>query len=60
MKKLMMALAAAFCCTMTTTVFNSCDKNDDSPAVVQKDTTPAFVQLDFTFNATQPLNGVKV
>ena len=50
-----MALAAAFCCTMTTTVFNSCDKNDDSPAVVQKDTTPAFVQLDFTFNATQDM-----
>lgn len=50
-----MALAAAFCCTMTTTVFNSCDKNDDSPAVVQKDTTPAFVQLDFTFNVTQDM-----
>lgn len=64
MKKLTIALAAAFCCTMTTAVFNACNKKTDKPAVAQKettpdvaqkDTTPAFVQMDFTFDATQDM-----
>lgn len=63
MKKLTFALAAAFCCTMTTAVFNACSnnnkpaasQNDATPAIAQKDTTPAFVQMDFTFDATQDM-----
>ena len=43
MKKILMTLAALFCCTMTMTVFTACSVNDNNDPV-----TPLEPRADYT------------
>jgi hypothetical protein len=54
MKKIMMTLAAVLCCTMTT-VLTSCGDDDKESEKTKKDQTPAYVQMTFTFKATEDM-----
>ena len=49
-----MTLAAVLCCTMTT-VLTSCGDDDKESEKTKKDQTPAYVQMTFTFKATEDM-----
>lgn len=47
MKKILMTLAAVFCCAMTTTVFTACTDNDDNPVFPDYPTAQAEYAILF-------------
>ena len=55
MKKIMMALAAVFCCAMTTAVFTACGGDDDSKTPTPDPTMVVGYQVDYSLEFPQEI-----